>query len=175
MPKTTKPVYVRELTAEERTNIEAGLRSSNAFTLRRSQIFLASARGETARHIAAHLGCSDQTVRDAIHAFNAKGLAALQPGSNRPHTIRRAFDETGLERLQGLLHESPRKYGKGSSVWTLEAVADVSYAEGITPDEISDETVRLALKRLGVRWKRAKQWITSPDPQYKRKKTRATG
>jgi len=175
MPKTSKPIYVRALTAEERKTIEAGLRSSNAFTLRRSQIFLASARGQTARQIAAQLGCSDQTVRDAIHAFNSKGAAALQPGSNRPHTIRRAFDASGLDRLQGLLHESPRKYGKETGVWTLEGVAEVSFAEGITPDAISDETVRLALKRLGVRWKRAKQWITSPDPQYKRKKTRATG
>ena len=29
--------------------------------------------------------------------------------------------------------------------------------------------------RLGVGWKRAKHWITSPDPAYARKKARATG
>ena len=32
-----------------------------------------------------------------------------------------------------------------------------------------------ALLRLGVGWKRAKTWITSPDPAYLRKKGRATG
>jgi hypothetical protein len=26
------------------------------------------------------------------------------------------------------------------------------------------------LARLGVRWERAKRWITSPDPEYARKK-----
>jgi hypothetical protein len=31
-----------------------------------------------------------------------------------------------------------------------------------------------ALKRLGVGWRRAKLWITSPDPQYALKKTGAT-
>jgi hypothetical protein len=35
---------------------------------------------------------------------------------------------------------------------------------------ISEESVRRALKRLKTNWKRAKHWITSPDPQYLRKK-----
>jgi hypothetical protein len=37
---------------------------------------------------------------------------------------------------------------------------------------ISGETIRNALALLGVRWKRAKHWITSPDPDYVRKKKR---
>ena len=50
----------------------------------------------------------------------------------------------------------------------------MSFAEGITAERVSDETIRQAILRLGVRWKRAKQWITSPDPEYARKKVRAT-
>jgi hypothetical protein len=38
--------------------------------------------------------------------------------------------------------------------------------EGVTPERVSRETVRTALQRLGVRRKRARQWITSPDPAY---------
>jgi hypothetical protein len=48
-------------------------------------------------------------------------------------------------------------------------------AEGITTRPVSDETIRQALLRLGVGWKRAKTWITSPDPAYLRKKRRSTG
>src|SRR5262249_12923497 len=33
------------------------------------------------------------------------------------------------------------------------------------------EAIRVALKRLGIRWRRAKHWITSPDPAYARKKS----
>src|SRR5882762_3361520 len=44
-----------------------------------------------------------------------------------------------------------------------------SYLSGIA---ITGETVRNALTKLGVRWKRAKHWITSPDPDYVRKKKR---
>ncbi len=35
---------------------------------------------------------------------------------------------------------------------------------------MSAETVRATLERMGVRWPRAKRWISSPDPEYARKK-----
>jgi hypothetical protein len=73
-----------------------------------------------------------------------------------------------------MLHESPRQYGKDTSVWTLELAAQVSFEQGLTVSRVSDETVRTALLRLGVRWQRAKDWITSPDPAYARKKTHET-
>jgi hypothetical protein len=53
--------------------------------------------------------------------------------------------------------------------------AEVSFEEGLTKERVSGETVRATLARLGVRWERAKRWITSPDPQYQRKKGGATG
>src|SRR5215210_7753944 len=102
------PIFVREMTDTERAQVEAGLRSSEAFTLRRCQIVLASARQERAPAIARHLGCDDQTVREAIQAFNARGTAALQRGSHQSKTIRAAFDAAGAERLRALLHQSPR-------------------------------------------------------------------
>jgi transposase len=168
------PIFVRPLTDAERERVEAGLRSSDAFTLRRSQILLASARGERAPAIARQLGCDDQTVREAIHAFAATGLAALRPGSRRAKTIHRAFDAAGAERLRALLHRSPRTFGKPTGLWTLELAAEVSVAEGLTPERVSGETIRATLRRLGVRWRRAKHWISSPDPAYARKKGGAT-
>jgi transposase len=170
-----KAIYIRPLTADERAGLEAGVRAPDAFTMRRCQILLANARGETALQIAQHLSCSDQTVRNAIHAFNAKGLDSLQPGSSVPHHIARAFAGAGAERLRALLHQSPRAFGKPTSLWTLDLAAEVAYAEGLTAKPVSGETVRATLARWGIGWRRAKQWITSPDPEYARKKTRATG
>lgn len=175
MPGMPKAIFVRPFTADERSALETGLRSGEAFTLRRCQILLANARGQTARQIAQHLSCDDQTVRNAIHAFNHRGLASLQPGSSVPHHIARAFEGERAERLRALLHQSPRTFGKPTSLWTLDLAAEVAYAEGITPEPVSGETVRATLARLGVGWRRAKQWITSPDPEYARKKTPATG
>jgi transposase len=169
------PIFIRPVTENERKPIQAGLRSSDAFVLRRCQILLANARGERAIAIAQQLGCDDQTVRNVIHGFNASGLAVLQEGSSRPHRLHTSFSEEGLVRLKDLLHRRPSDFGKERRIWTLELAAQVSFEQGIIATPISDESVRRALKRLKTNWKRAKHWITSPDPLYLRKKTHATG
>src|SRR5688572_10781223 len=112
------PLMVRPPTDAERQALEAGLRSPVAFTLRRCQIVLASARGETVPAIARALGCSDQTVRNAIHAFAEAGVAALTPDSKRPRTLRPAFDAAAAARLRDLLHRSPRDFGHPTGLWT---------------------------------------------------------
>jgi transposase len=168
------PIFVRTLSDEERHELEQGLRSADAFVLRRCQILLASARGERAPHIAAYLGIDDQTVLDALHAFNTHGLPALVKGSSRPKRTRLVFGPEQAQRLRALLHRSPRDFGKPGSLWTLAWAAEVSVAEGIIPTRVSGETIRTTLRRLGISWERAKHWITSPDPGYARKKGGAT-
>jgi transposase len=173
MAKT--PIFARTLTDDERTALSAGLRSRDAFVLRRCQILLASAGGKRASQIAAELGCDTDTALNAINAFNATSLEALTAGSSRPNVIHRAFDAEQAEKLRALLHRSPRDLGCDTSRWTLALAAKVSFEQGITPEQVSLEAVRMTLQRLGVRWKRAKQWMTSPDPAYVRKKTTETG
>src|ERR671913_229395 len=98
-----EPIFVHTLSENEHEALEAGLRSKDAFVLRRCQILLASDRA-------------------------------------------------------------------------LESAAQASLEEGLTKERVSGETIRATLAReLGVRWKRAKRWITSPDPEYQRKKGVATG
>lgn len=169
------PLFVRPPTESERQALAAGLRSADAFTLRRCQIVLASARGERAPAIARALGGGPQTVRNALHAFDRDGIAALVEGSSRPHTIHAAFDADSAERLRALLHRAPRECGHATSRWTLELAAAVAYAEGLTATRVSDETVRATLARLGIRWRRAEHWISSPDPAYAQKNSAVTG
>src|SRR5437773_137418 len=162
------PIFIRPLTEDERQHIQKGLRSSDAFVLRRCQILTASVRGERAPAIALQLGCDDQTVRNVLHGFNTQGLAVLHEGSSRPHRLRTTFSEEGTQQLKELLHRSPRDFGKDCSTWTLELAAQVSFEQGIIPCQVSDESVRRALKRLKTNWKRAKHWITSADQQRSR-------
>ena len=165
------PIFTRPFTPDEQHQIQAGLHSSEAFVLRRSQILLASARGERAPVIARQLGCDDQTVRNVIHEFNTAGLAVFQEGSSRPHRLRTTFSEEAAKQVPALLHRSPRDFGKESGLWTLDLVAQVSFEQGLTTSLVSDESIRRLIKRLGLNWKRVKHWITSPDPQYELKKT----
>jgi transposase len=166
------PLYVRQPTDAERKALEAALRSSDAFVLRRAQILLASARGELVSQIAPLVGFSGQAVRQVIHTFNQAGLAVLQQRSTRNHTLYYCFDTAAAQRLREILHQSPRRFGKETSLWTLDLAAQVAHEQGLTAWRVSGETVRTTLARMGVGWRRAKHWITSPDPEYAQKKAR---
>jgi transposase len=169
------PIFVRDLSDPERAQLQASLRAPSAFTLRRAQIILASAAGHRPRQIASGLRCAPQTVRNAIHAFNANGLAALSAGSSRPKSAVPVLNGAKLEQLRALLHHSPRTFGLARSTWTLALLARVAHEQGLSLAVLSIETIRQALHRLKIRWRRAKHWLTSPDPAYTRKKTDATG
>ena len=169
------PIFVRELTKPERERLEAGLHATDVYVLRRCQILLASAREEWVPRIAVTLGCTDQTVRNVIREFERDGLdACVTRGSSRPHPLHAKVDGVAAEQIRALLHQSPRTFGQPTSVWTMELAAEVSFAEGITAERVTGETIRQAILRLGVRWRRAKPWITSPDPEDARTNVRAT-
>jgi transposase len=164
------PLYVRPLSGTEQSALEQGLRTKDAFTLRRCQILLASARRTQAREIATAVGCSVQTVRNTIRAFHEQGLACLQAQSSRPKTVKPIFDQDKRAQLYQLLHANPRQYDKSRSTWTLDLLAEVAHEQGITEHQVSRTTIEESLKAMGITWSRAKRWIVSPDEQYELKK-----
>ena len=169
------PMFIGPLSSKQHQRLERGLRSRDGFELRRCQILLASARGDRPSQIGVHVGCTAQTVRNTLRAYRAEGTACLRARSSRPkHSTPLLADAQG-ERLRALLHESPRTFGKTTSRWTLALLAEVCVEQGLTPRTVSIESIRRALQRLGVGWKRAKHWITSPDPRYRAKKSSVIG
>jgi hypothetical protein len=167
-------MFVRTLTAEERQALRHGLKSAVAFTLRRSQVLLASAGGAGPAQIGRSVGCTAQAVRNAIRALEADGRGCLAAKSHARKDPGRVWDRERDADLRDLLHRRPREYGRPTSLWTLGLVAAVCHERGWTARVLSAEAIRLILKRLGVGWKRAKHWITSPDPEYAKKKRRGT-
>ena len=176
MLRGMKPrIFVRALPDEEQRSLSARVRSSDAFVLRRSQILLASARGETVPSIAQALSCDEQTVRHAIHAFNQAGLSSLQAGSSRPHHLPTVVrEDVTADLFKTVLHRPPRDFGFQNSLWTLDLLVKQCVRLGWMSRGVSIETMRQTLKRVGITWKRAKHWITSPDPLYQEKKRLAT-
>jgi transposase len=166
------PLFVRPPTEAERQAVEDGLRSPDAFVLRRAQIILASAQGEQAGVIAPRVGFSGQAVRAVIRAFTAQGVAAVRQRARRNRIISRSVATVGAEAWRALLLRSPRDFAKPTGVWTLDLAAAVAPEQGLTAWRVSGDTMRATLARRGVRWRRAKEWITSPDPQDARKKAR---
>ncbi len=165
------PIYVRPLREIEREALTSGLRSAEAFTLRRCQILVASADGQAVAQIAKNLSCARQTVRNVIHEFETRGLSCLEHGSNVPVSVEPVLTAEKREQVQAIMHQSPRTFGKAQSNWTLKLLAEVCHEQGLSDWQLSEPTLLDAVVRLGVKWQRAKQWIVSPDPAYTLKKT----
>ena len=149
-----------------------GYALKDAFTLRRSQMLLASSRGTEVPQDRRESGMpASQTVRDAIHDFNRRGMDALVAGSSRPKRTRAAFDEKSAKpcascstALRGSLGET---LASGPLRWQRRSLSRRGLPKGGSPEKRSGP---LLCAFLGVRWQRAKRWITSPDPLYERKK-----
>ena len=170
-----RPIYVRELSAEERKALRDGLKSKSAFTMRRSQIVLHSAEKKRVSEIAREVRCSRQTVRNVLRAFEREGLGCLHEKSHARHDSMSAFDEAGVIRLKEIIRLSPRLFGHETSLWTRELLAKTCHEEGLTAYRVSKSTMTNTLKGAGIEWRRARQWIQSPDPAYERRKKDVIG
>jgi transposase len=92
------PVRARRLSDHEGQTLTQIVRRGrgSSIRVRRATMILASASGTPVAAIARLVAADEDTVRDVIHAFNEKGLAALDPrwAGGRPRLI--SDDDTGF-------------------------------------------------------------------------------
>lgn len=166
-----EPIFVRAMSEADKQVLEKAKRATDACEMKRAQILLASSQGLTTAAIERQFGYSAEYARQMIHRFNKHGTECLKRKSSAPLRRETIIDQAKCKQIKELMHKSPRSYGKASSLWTLTLVAEVLSEEGATPRRMANETIRTAMRKNGISWKRAKDWITSPDPQYELKKT----
>ena len=118
-----EPVRARRLTDQEGQRLLQIVRRGKheSVRVRRAMIIMASASGTLVPAIARLAAAGEDTVRDVIHAFNAKGLAALDPrwAGGRP---RRISDED-IEVIVAAATTRPEKLGQPFTRWSLRKLA----------------------------------------------------
>jgi hypothetical protein len=160
----TPPRSLRPRPDAERAALEAGRRRQEAFTVRRGQIWRASAARQTPSRIAKTLRCAPHTGRHGRHAVDARGLACVPRGANVPVKVEPVRHAEHREPWRAILPHSPRTSGQPARVWPLTRRAEVGHEQGLRDTTLSCPPRREALVRLGVRWPRAHPWLVSPDP-----------
>jgi transposase len=169
--------------AEERTLRKlAAARHAPASWVQRARIVTGSWDGATVTELADRLGCRTKTVSKWLHRFNAAGIDGLadlpRPG------IPRRLGEYDRGRIITLARSTPPgrlvQGGEGllapaqpeaPAVWTLDALTGAARAEGI---QVARSQVRRILLAEGMRWRRTRSWITSPDPDFAPKEPRSS-
>ena len=116
-------VRARRLSDEERRRLLQIVRRGKhgSVRVRRAMIIMASASGTVVPAIARLVAAGEDTVRDVIHAFNEKGLAALDPrwAGGRPRLI----SDEDIEVIVAAARTRPEKLGQPFTRWSLRKLA----------------------------------------------------
>ena len=118
-----EPVRARRLTDQEGQRLQQIVRRGKhgSVRVRRAMIIMASASGTPVSAIARLVAADEDTVRDVVHLFNEKGLAALDPrwAGGRPRRI--SDDDVNV--IVAAAATRPEKLGLPFTCWSLRKLA----------------------------------------------------
>jgi transposase len=158
-----QPVRARRLTDEEGRRLQQIVRRGKhgSMRVRRAMIIMASASGTLVPAIARLVAADEDTVRDVIHLFNAKGLAALDPrwAGGRPRLI----SDSDVDVIVAAATTRPEKLGQPFTCWSLRKLAAYLAARD-RPVRIGRERLRQILHARGISFQRTRTWKESADP-----------
>mgnify|MGYP006196920313 CR=1 FL=1 len=132
--------------------------------MRRAVIVLTSSSGTPAPSIARLVAADPDTVRDVIHDFNARGLAALDPrwAGGRPRLISR--DDEAF--VVATAKARPARAGLPFTRWSLRKLAAHLHRNPDRRVRIGRERLRQILHEYGISFQRTRTWKTSNDPAF---------
>jgi transposase len=132
--------------------------------VRRATIIMASAAGTPVVAIARLPAAHEDTVRDVIHAFNERGLAALDPrwAGGRPRLI--SPDDELFNVATATTR--PTKLGRPFTRWSLRKLADHLTRNPVRRIRVGRERLRQILRRHGIIFQRTRTWKESTDPNF---------
>ena len=145
---------------------------SNGRSVRRAQALLWLAQGKTAKEVAQLLGVSRQAVYDWIERYQTRQSEPVgqrmcdHSHSGRPDRKLQLI----LKVVEPLVKEKrdPRRYGYRSVVWTVPILQQqVKRKRKI---EVSQRTIRRALKKINYRYKRPRHVLAKRSPTWRQAK-----
>ena len=162
--KTNASVFAREISKEEKKELEKGKKSSKAFVRDRAKIILLSSEKKlSSEQIAENAGCEARKVRAAIKAFNENGLKALE--KKKAKGMEPKFTEEVKKKILEHFSKEPKEYGYAFTVWTLPRFRK-HLMESKVVEKISVEKVRQIINKAGAKLKKSKRWQYSPDKDF---------
>ena len=159
-----EPVRARRLTDQEGQRLQQIVRRGKhgSVRVRRAMIIMASASGTPVSAIARLVAADEDTVRDVVHLFNEKGLAALDPrwAGGRPRRI--SDDDVNV--IVTAATTRPEKLGLPFTCWSLRKLAAYLAGHPGRPVRVGRERLRQILHARGISFQRTRTWKESADP-----------
>lgn len=161
MEHNIKPLTIN---ASDREYLKAIIRKRNSHVSEalRAKIVLLAEAGCSNKQIAWQLSCSTNTVQRWQKRWKDKGLEGLKDKPRSGHPLK-----ISSKQIMELLHHSPRIFSVNRSSWSCDSLAEVykkKYGESV-----SKSTISRHVNLKGYKFSKAKQVLTSPDPNYREK------
>jgi len=160
-----------QVNSKKQNDLQAEMkRAKNVKRYQRLKIIQLSGQGFNVNELSQMFDLHAGTIRRYIHAYNAAGIDGLRAdyGQGRPLVL----DWTKAQWLD-LLAQSPadlEQLETGAQNWTQALLRE--YLATYHQLEVTQTTISKALRRVGIRWRRAKLRVHSPDPLYVVKRAR---
>jgi transposase len=158
------------LTRIERNSLESFVRAtSDGRLLRRAEALLWLQEQASVTEIAGRLCVSRQTVYHWAARFSQRPGTIPERLADGAHTGRPALLASRMDPIiDALIDQDPRDYGYAATVWTAPLLrCHLEAQHGIVA---SEQSVRLAIDRLGLRWKRPRYQLSRRSPTWRQAK-----
>src|SRR3954449_9692301 len=164
-----EPVRARRLSEDEGRRLQQIVRRGKhgSIRVRRALIIMSSAAGTPVPAIARLVAADEDTVRDVIHAFNQRGLAALDPqwAGGRPRRI----SDADVTFIVATATTRPETLGRPFTHWSVRKLAAYLRRNDQRVVRVSRERLRQILREAQISFQRTRTWKESRDPDKDRK------
>jgi transposase len=136
----------------------------------RLKVIELSSQGQSVSALAHLFDLREATIRSYIHRFNCTGIAGLRPDYGVGRPARLTWSQA---QWLDVLAQSPANLPLLASQarnWTQALLCQ--YLKLYHQIEVSQPTIAKHLRQVGIRWRRAKLRVYSPDPLYLVKRQR---
>jgi transposase len=158
------PVRARRLSDHEGQVLTQIVRRGrgNSIRVRRATMIMASASGTPVAAIARLVAADEDTVRDVIHAFNTRGLAALDPqwAGGRPRLI--SDEDTAF--IVTTATTRPEAAGCPFTHWSVRKLVAYLAHNRDRRIKLGRERLRQILREHHISFQRTRTWKESTDP-----------
>lgn len=154
----------------EKILLSKTISSDNLYRRRKAFAILFLKVGINKNLIADVLSSGERTIRKANNGYRSLGLESFL---NKNRKEERKHDKEMFKELVfKILHTPPSEYGINRTTWTRKLIRDAAiYNEGYM---IGRNTIDRIIKKAGYRFRKAREVLTSNDPEYKEKLKKIT-
>lgn len=161
----------RTLTRGQQAELRTLIRTGRGRLVLRARALLLLDAGKTFRATGEAMDADPQSVSAWCARYRAEGIAGLH--DRRRSGAPRRLTKRAEKNLLRVVRKAPKLEGYTEPFWTCALLAE--HLERRFQIALSDERVRVVLRRNGISFSRPKHRLVSPDPQYEEKRGLSRG